>query len=173
MSVASLAPLAYTAANQHPVPTYFNLVAQGAFSQESLADYIVAGVQHGFLNHFFMPPTGFHYKQNYKSARDSHSQVSTSLRKRLQSGQTLGPFDWDHHLPPSVRALCVDPLGSVPYKLEPDRAIQDPAANYFIFAPYFPMHSFQLIRHWSTPGCWYGLQDVEGAFPCLPLHHSM
>jgi hypothetical protein len=150
-------------------------MTQGRFTPVSLLEYITSGASSGFTNHFIEPPVGLHYTPNYGSARTDHLAVSTALRKRLASGQTLGPFSWDHKLPASIPAMCVDPLGAVPYKLEPDRRrpIQDAAVNQYLYAPYFPMPAFALVRSWATPNCWFGLQDVEGAFPCLGLHYSM
>ena len=35
------------------------------------------------------------------------------------------------------------------------------------------MPTFDLVRKFATPGCWFGCQDVASAFPCLALHRDM
>jgi len=70
--------------------------------------------------------------------------------------------------------LYVNPLGSVPYKYEDkSRPIDDPFVNDFLSSPYFPMPTFGLVRVFASFGCWIGLQDVKGAFPCLLLDPAM
>jgi hypothetical protein len=101
---------------QATVPAYFSLMTQGSFAPVSLLHYVVDGATAGFKNHFSGAPTGLRYTPNYGSATADHEAMSTSLRKRLSAGQTLGPFSWDKSLPQGVPALCVDPLGAVPYK---------------------------------------------------------
>ena len=158
------------------VPHYFSYIASGFHTPASLASYIVNGAQHGFSCHFHSRlPRGVHYTPNYGSSRRDATAVSTALLTRLREGKTLGPLPWDGSLPPPLHTLCVNPLGSIRYKLEPDRArpIDDPFVNDVLYAPYFPMPAFALVRTFSTPGCWYATQDVRGAFPCLPLHPSM
>jgi hypothetical protein len=133
------------------------------------------GAKEGFKHHITSPLTGFHYKHNYKSALVDAERVSVAIKKRIHAGKTIGPFAWDKSLPFGLNTLCVNPMGSLPYKHEPHRArcIDDPIINEVIDPPPFCMPTFGLLRAFSTPGCWYGLQDVESAFLCLPIHYDM
>jgi hypothetical protein len=141
----------------------------------SLCDYVLEGAAHGFKHHFSTTFTGFHCKPNYKSAVVDAERITAALAKRVATGKTLGPIPWDGEQLAGMDTLCVNPMGSVPYKHEPlrSRPIDDPAVNAALYAPPFCMPTFQLVREFSTPGCWYGLQDVEAAFTCLPIHYDM
>lgn len=156
-------------------PTYFDLMAPPGVTVEDLSNYVLRGAREGFKHNLASDFTGFHYKPNYKSARDDAERISTAIRKRLAAGKTRGPFPWDQELPFGMDTLCVNPMGSVPYKHEPHRSrpIDDPAVNAVIDPPPFKMCTWDLVRTFSTPGCWYGLQDVESAFVCLPIHYDM
>ena len=158
-------------------PTYFSLMANERFKDMgALSAYVVEGASNGFKCHFESdPPQGLFNKANYKSALEDADRISTSLQDRISKGRTIGPFLWEGSLPLGYSSLFVNPLGSIPYKYEPwrSRPIDDPIVNEYLWAPYFPMPTLGLIRAFSSPGCWYGLQDVASAFPCLPLHPSM
>lgn len=158
-------------------PTYFSLISNGNFaSLSSLSAFVLAGARQGFSCNFAaLPPVGLHHRSNYRSALDDAPRISSALISRLANNKTIGPFLWTGRLPHGYDRLCVNPMGSVPYKYEPERSrpIDDPWVNDYIRAPYFPMPTLELVRLFASPGCWFGLQDVAGAFPCLPLHPTM
>ena len=156
--------------------TYFHLLSNNTFTLSGLSSYVLAGAKDGFRCHFARPaPLGLHLRANYKSALQDETRISKALTDRLSNGKTLGPFAWDGSLPPGYDRLCINPMGSVPYKYEPQRSrpIDDPWVNDYLRAPYFCMPSLALVRLFASPGCWFGLQDVASAFPCLPLHPDM
>ena len=150
-------------------------MAQWRFSPQSLSRYICSGATNGFRCHETTPLRGFHYTTNYASALRDAPALTEALRGRLAAGKTVGPLPWDPSSVPADVDLCVNPLAAIRYKLEPDRCrpIDDPHVNSNLYAPYFPMPSFELLRTMATPGCWFGTQDVRSAFPCLPLHPDM
>ena len=151
-----------------------SLLSNSTFTFDSLCDYIHDicddGIRLQPAEHF----QGLHSSPNYGSAMKDKEAISEALRSRIAKGQSVGPLPVIQNPLSHFHTFCINPLGSVRYKLEPNRArpIDDPFVNSALNPPYFPMPAFALIRELSFPGCWYGCQDVANAFPCLHFHAS-
>ena len=152
-------------------------VEQGFVDKET-ADYVLNGITHGFdLGLDEDKVSGRQYYRNYKSALEHRSTVSDALAKRVKSGKTvkLGAWRPGDPLPSGARG-CVVPQGAVPKKLEPDsiRPTSDHTKTTFngavdLSQVAHTLNTYDEIAKELRPGYFMRVEDVDGAFPVLPL----
>ena len=152
-------------------------VAAGHVSQRD-ADFVLDGITHGFdlgVDESKLP--GKVVFRNYKSAYENKATVSDALRKRVLDGKTLklGQFDGKPADLPGDKGRVVA-NGAVPKKLEPDkvRPYSDHTKSRFNAAcdlsnVEHTLDTYNEIACALRPGYSMGVEDVDGAFPCLPL----
>ena len=142
------------------------------------ADYVLHGLEFGFdlgLNEDLMPSR--QYYRNYKSALENRGTVTDALRKRVGSGKTLklGPWKQGDPFPSGVKG-CVVPQGAVAKKLEPDairptsdhsKTMLNSSVDMSQFA--HTLDTYNEISAALGPGYYMRVEDVDGAFPILPL----
>ena len=142
------------------------------------ADYVLHGLEYGFdlgLDESLMPTR--QYYKNYKSALEHRDTVTEALLKRVQSGKTLKLGAWRAGDPlPSREHGCVVPQGAVAKKLEPDaiRPTSDHTKTKFNSAVdmsrfVHTLDTYNEIASELHPGYFMRVEDVDGAFPILPL----
>jgi hypothetical protein len=146
---------------------------------------IAAQVRHGFMHGFSMGVQmdklhGRVQVGNYSSALDYKDEVAAELRKRILKGKTVGPLAWNgvDDLPFAVAR--VNALGSVEYKWERwrRRCIEDasaPAGEAVNDACVGPAHTITAavdVDDWVTPSCWITKDDLEMAFPIMPVERK-
>ena len=112
--------------------------------------------------------------KNYGSALRDREAVTCALRKRVDRGQSLGPYLWEGADALPFESARVVPLGSVRKRLEPDvaRPISDHSATGLNSCiPHLPMRMEGLVRieQHLQPGGYIGVMDVEDAFPSLRI----
>ena len=146
------------------------------------AEFILEAISsHGFdlgVDHSVMQ--GKHVYKNYKSAHEHRDKVHEALAARVQTGKTckLGAWSGDKsELPDNV---CVVPQGAVPKKLEPDkvRPFSDHTATRFNSSVDMSrlghtLDTYNEIASELKPGYSMRVEDVDGAFPILPLAPSV
>ena len=145
----------------------------------SEVDYVLNGIKNGFdLGVDESRLRGKRVFRNYKSAYEKKDLVTEALRKRVQKGKTikLGDFHGDIADLPGDAGLVV-PNGSVAKKLEPDavRPFSDHTKTGFNAAcdmsqVQHTLDTYNEIAHALRPGYFMRVEDVDGAFPILPLH---
>ena len=152
-------------------------VKAGHVSQRD-ADIVLEGIRNGF--DLFVDPDklqGLRYHKNYKSAYENKATVTEALLKRVKDGKTLKLGAWSGDvasLPTSDG--CVVPQGAVPKKLEPDkiRPVSDHTKTLFNSAVDLnkvrhTLNTYEEISEALMPGYYMRVEDVDGAFPILPL----
>lgn len=154
------------------------IVKAGHVSQEDV-DYVLEGIRYGFdLGVDESQLRGKRLHRNYKSAYEKKELVSDALRKRVSNGKTvkLGAFDGDVSQLPGDSGLVV-PNGSVAKKLEPDavRPFSDHTKTGFNAAcdmskVAHSLDTYAEIGEELKPGYFMRVEDIDGAFPILPLH---
>ena len=116
--------------------------------------------------------------RKYKSAYEKKDLVTDALRKRVQKGKTvkLGEFHGGTADLPGDAGLVV-PNGSVAKKLEPDavRKFSDHTKTGLNAAcdmslVQHTLDTYNEIARAIRPGYFMRVEDVDGAFPILPLH---
>lgn len=154
------------------------IVDAGLVSQSDV-DFVVHGIKHGFnlgVDETKLPGKRIH--RNYKSAFEKSALVTDALRKRVQKGKTvkLGDFHGDPGDLPGLTGIVV-PNGSVAKKLEPDsvRPFSDHTKTGFnaacdMRAVDHTLDTYNEIAAELKPGYFMRVEDVDGAFPILPLH---
>jgi hypothetical protein len=155
-------------------------VAAGLVAQAD-SDYILHGLEFGFDLHVDSSKLpGKRVFKNYKSAYESKDKVHDALTKRVRAGKTmkLGGFDGRACNLPGVQGRTVS-QGAVPKKLEPDsaRPFSDHTKSGFNGACdiSFLEHSLDTYNEISRalkPGYYMRVEDVDGAYPILPLAPS-
>jgi hypothetical protein len=122
-------------------------------------------------------PDGTQYRRNYKSALDNASAVTDALRKRVRSGKTLklGAWSHKHDTFPTAKG-CNVPNGAVAKKLEKDvvRPVSDHTKTAFNKAAdadsvKHSLNTYNEIAEALEPGYFMRVEDVDGAFPVIPL----
>ena len=158
-----------------------DIVRAGLVTQEDV-DYVLNGIRHGFdlgVDEAKLPGKRVH--RNYKSAYEKADLVSEALRKRVAKGKTLklGKFYGNADELPGVSGIIV-PNGSVAKKLEPDavRPFSDHTKTGFnaacdMGAVAHTLDTYTEIAAELKPGYFMRIEDVDGAFPILPLHPSV
>lgn len=141
-------------------------------------DYILHGLSYGFHLHVDESKLpGKHVNRNYKSAYESKGKVHDALIKRVRTGKTLklGDFDGKACNLPGVQGRTVA-QGAVAKKLEPDaaRPFSDHTKSGFNAACDigFLDHSldtYNEIARELKPGYAMRVEDIDGAYPVLPL----
>ena len=154
------------------------IVREGLVTQDDV-DYVLDGIKNGFdLGVDETRLRGKRVHRNYKSAYEKKDLVSDALRKRVQKGKTLklGEFHGDVDELPGESGLVV-PNGSVAKKLEPDavRPFSDHTKTGFNAAcdmaqVEHTLDTYNEIACELKPGYFMRVEDVDGAFPILPLH---
>ena len=155
------------------------LVAEGSFSVDD-ADYLRRVVLWGAdlgLDESMMRGKVVH--RNYKSAFENKEKVTDALRSRVQGGKTLKLGDFTGRpsdLPGDVATVV--PQGAVPKKLEKDkvRPFSDHTKTRFNKACLdtarlrHSLNTYDEIAGELRPGYAMRVEDVDAAFPTLPLH---
>jgi hypothetical protein len=144
-------------------------------------DYILQGLEFGFDLHVDAAKLpGKRVFKNYKSAYESRDKVHDALSKRVRAGKTLklGPFDGKASSLPGAQGRTVS-QGAVPKKLEPEsaRPFSDHTKSGFNSACdiEFLAHSldtYSEIARELKPGYSMRVEDIDGAYPILPLAPS-
>ena len=153
------------------------LVEAGKFSPRD-AGYLIDGVSKGFdlgLDESMMK--GKRVFRNYPTAYEAKEKVSDALRARVEAGKTLklGAFDGDASKLPGECATVV-PMGAVAKKLEPDkvRPFSDHTKTCLNAAARdrieHTLDTYDEIAKELKPGYFARIEDVDAAFPVLPLH---
>ena len=142
------------------------------------ADYILHGLKRGFdlhLDESMMP--GKKVYRNYKSAYENKPKVHSALAKRVKDGKTLklGAFNGRADDLPGDQG-CVVPNGAVPKRLEPDaaRPFSDHTKTKFNAACKadwlkHSLNTYQEIADELKPDYFMRVEDIDGAYPVLPL----
>jgi len=153
------------------------LVDSDIVTQED-ANYVLHGLEWGFdmgLDESKMP--GKVIFKNYRSAYENKGKVTAALAKRVATGKTikLGPFDGDPRDLPGDTATIV-PNGAVAKKLEPDavRPFSDHTKSRLNGAVdaarvKHTLDTYNEIARELKPGYFMRVEDVDAAFPVLPL----
>ena len=157
---------------------YLPLAIQDGFVKRYEADYVLNGISHGFdLNVDESRMGEAKTRQNYKSALDNAQMVSDALKKRVVSGKTLklGPWDPSVGFPTGNVGVNV-PQGAVAKKLQPDimRPVSDHTKTHFndacdISGLAHTLDTYAEIAAELKQGYCMRVEDVDGAFPVLPL----
>ena len=115
--------------------------------------------------------------KNYKSAFSNKQKVTDALLDRVKSGKTVksGEFDGDPSKLPGENGTVV-PMGAVAKKLEPDkvRPFSDHTKTRFNAASdsdrvKHTLSAYDDVARELLPGYFMRIEDVDGAFPILPL----
>ena len=146
------------------------------------SDYVLHGLEFGFDLHVDESKMkGKRVWRNFRSAYESKSKVHAALMKRVASGKTarLGEFHGKSSDLPGDQG-CTVPQGAVPKRLEPDaaRPFSDHTKTGFNAAcdVEFLKHSLDTYNEISAelrPGYFMRVEDIDGAYPLLPLHPSV
>lgn len=155
------------------------LIVDAGLIEESDVEYVLNGIRNGFdLGLEENKLQGKRVFKNYKSAFEKSELVSDALRKRVQKGKTLklGAFDGNADNLPGDTGIVV-PNGSVAKKLEPDavRPFSDHSATGFNAAcdmtqVEHTLNTYEEIAEELKDGYFMRVEDVDSAFPILPLH---
>ena len=154
------------------------IAVEKGYVDAATADYVMHGLRYGFDLGLDESKVGARqYYRNYKSALEHRGTVSDALRKRVEAGKTLclGPWRPGDPLPSGGKG-CVVPQGAVPKKLEPDtiRPTSDHTKTTFnaavdLDAVAHTLNTYQEIADNLKQGYYMRVEDVDGAFPVLPL----
>ncbi len=158
------------------------LAVSAGYVSATDADYVMHGLEHGFdlgLDESLMPSR--QYYKNYKSALENRATVTEALLKRVKAGKTIKLGRWKVGDPfPSGEKGCVVPQGAVAKKLEPDairptsdhtKTLFNKAVDMSRFA--HTLDTYNEISKHLHPGYFMRVEDVDGAFPILPLSPSV
>ena len=151
------------------------------FCLEKDADYILNGLTNGFdLEHdAALMPEGANFYPNYSTAYDNAQKVTDALLDRVARGKTikLGPWSEGDDFPTDIG--CNVPQGAVPKKMEPEkmRPYSDHTKTLFNKATdqsslRHSLDTYNEIAQALLPGYYMRVEDVDGAYPTLPLHPS-
>ena len=152
------------------------LVQAGKFD-DGKASYLKQGVKYGFdLGLDGSQLKGKRVFKNYPTAFAEKEKVSAALLDRLNSGKTirLGEFHGNPADLPGQHATVV-PMGSVAKKLEPDkvRPYSDHTKTRLNKAATdrveHTLNTYDEIAEELKPGFFARVEDVDAAFPILPL----
>ena len=156
-------------------------VTKGLVSQED-ADYVLHGLEFGYdlgVDHDMLKGRRVH--KNYSTAYENKGKLHKALSKRVATGKTLrlGAFAGTASELPSGSGLVV-PQGAVAKKLEPDsaRPISDHTKTGFnaavdMSALSHTLDTYNEIARELQPGYFMRVEDVDAAFPNLPLAPSV
>ena len=153
------------------------LVDAGEFDSGK-AEYLKNGVTMGFdlgLDESVLK--GKRVFKNYPTAFSAKDKVTDALRDRVRSGKTLklGAFDGNASKLPGKDATVV-PMGSVGKKLEPTkvRPFSDHTKTRLNKAARdrveHTLDTYDEIAEALKPSYFARIEDVDAAFPILPLH---
>ena len=154
------------------------LAVQLGYIDKETADFVLAGLTQGFdlgLNEDAISKK--QYYRNYKSALDNRNTVSDALRKRVQAGKTVDLGPWAPGDPlPSGSEGCVVPQGAVAKKMEPtairptsDHTKTTLNAAVDMSQVAHTLNTYEEIASALKKGYYMRVEDVDGAFPILPL----
>lgn len=148
-------------------------VSKGGLTVAALAELVEGCVEDAAFPLGIQGPDTCHYaRANYSSAEEGRAKVSEALRKRLEKGHTLGPYQV-HDASTLFAASAVNPLGAVPKRdCDALRPVEDVWANLFIDPPTFAMPTMEYMRETATPGGYWWVVDVEDAFAQLSIPES-
>lgn len=149
---------------------------------EKDAAYVLHGLEFGFdlgVDHCKLQGRRVH--KNYSSAYESKEKLHKALGKRVSTGKTLrlGAFAGAASDLPAGSGIVV-PQGAVTKKLEPDKArpISDHSktglnAAVDLSAVEHTLDTYTEIARELKPGYFMRVEDVDAAFPNLPLAPSV
>ena len=156
-------------------------VAAGLIGEED-ASFVLRGLTAGFdfkVDHLKM--LGRRVHKNYATALEHKEKVHKAISKRVETGKTLrlGEFTGRHtELPPG--AGTVVPQGAVSKKYDPDsvRPFSDHSKTQFNAAVDLSglehsLDTYNEISRALKPGYFMRVEDVDAAFPNLPLSPSI
>ena len=155
------------------------LVEAGKFDA-SKADYLRNGVMRGFdLGLDEDQLKGRRVFKNYPTAYAEKEKVTAALRDRIKKHKTLklGPFSGRAEDLPGENATVI-PMGAVEKKLERDkvRPFSDHTKTSLNRAAStrieHTLDTYEEIAKELRPGYFARIEDVDAAFPILPLHPS-
>ena len=145
---------------------------------QSDCDYVLQGLKHGFDLHVDEKRMrGKRVYPNYRSAFESKQKVHDALVKRVSTGKTLrlGKFSGSTAELPGLNG-CNVPQGAVPKALEPDaaRPFSDHTktglnAACDVTGLKHSLRTYEEIADELKPGYFMRVEDVDGAYPVLPL----
>jgi hypothetical protein len=148
------------------------------FIDGATADFVMHGLTQGFdLGLDESKMAGRQYYRNYKSALENRETVTEALRKRVEAGKTVDLGFWrPGDALPSGAHGCVVPQGAVAKKLEPDkvRPTSDHTKTTLNAAVdldqvHHTLNTYSEIASELKKGYYMRVEDVDGAFPILPL----
>ena len=149
---------------------------------EKDAAYVLHGLEFGFdlgVDHEKLRGRRVH--KNYSTAYESKAKLHKALCKRVSAGKTLrlGAFAGSANELPAGAGIVV-PQGAVKKKLEPDsaRPISDHSKTGFnravdMSAVEHTLDTYNEIARELKPGYFMRVEDVDAAFPILPLAPSV
>ena len=147
--------------------------------KKSVADKVLHGIKFGFdlgADESKMGPAKV--RKNYASAMQNSQLVTDALAKRVKKGKTLklGPWKPSDGLPTGTERGCNVPQGAVPKKLEKHlvRDISDHTKTHFnncldMSDLSHTLNTYAEIEQALRPSYSMRVEDVDGAFPVLPL----
>ena len=157
-------------------------VAQGLVTQPD-AEFIISGITSGFSLDIDETKMGkAKIYKNYSSALDNAELITSALSKRVKGGKTLKLGNWwkGASLPTGSEKGCNVPQGGVPKKLERDviRPISDHTKTLLNSAVDLSRvaHTLDTYNEIATElktGYSMRVEDIDGAFPILPLATSV
>jgi len=152
-------------------------VSAGLVEAEDAA-FVLHGISNGFdmaVDHLKM--LGRRVHKNYSTAYEHKEKVHNAMLKRVGAGKTVRLGAFNGHpadLPPG--AGTVVPLGAVSKKLDPDsvRPISDHTKTGLndavdLSGLQHTLDTYNEISRALKPGYYMRVEDVDGAFPNLPL----
>ena len=143
-----------------------------------VADKVLDGITHGFDLGIQEDKMGSaKVRKNYSSALDNASMVSDALRKRVIAGKSLKLGKWDPSVGfPTGVSGCNVPQGAVAKKMQPDimRPVSDHTKTLFndccdTSEFVHTLDTYAEIARELKPNYFMRVEDVDGAFPVLPL----
>ena len=155
------------------------LAVQGGYVSKQDATMVRHGIEFGFdlgVNEEKMGPVKV--RKNYASALGDAAQISDALRKRVTAGKSVCLGAWDRRagFPSGSDKGCNVPQGSVPKKLEPHvkRPVSDHTKTGLnsaldLSGLTHSLDTYAEIARELKSGYSMRVEDVDGAFPLLPL----
>ena len=156
--------------------------ASAGYVEEHVANYVLHGLEFGFSADIDESAlAGRRVFKNYKSAFENKEKVSNALASRVTAGKTIKLGAWDGKPAGLPTDGCTVPQGAVEKKLESDkvRPFSDHTATGFNTAIRnmdFYRHSLNTYSEIATElkqGYSMRVEDIDGAFPILPLAPDM
>ena len=154
------------------ISSFANLLR--GYPHAPLVNFVLHGFQHGF-NIGFTGQINEQHRQNNKSARDNHDQVSKAVAKEVERGHTAGPFPY-----PPFRRNHISPISAAPKPDGTCRLVLDlsqpsgESINDFISKEDFPCEYTHFdaatdLVHRLGRGTYLSKIDIKHAYRLLPV----